>query len=266
MSASSATVNDFEDDRRVSLLDVVTQEYEEERHRRTARLLLTATFEPTKHRETEITQWFNDFVAAHQVPGSTHAHAPASADGATSSASAPVSLQENPDAVTGILLLVNTSALASVIEAPADVLRALILSLANIAASGAPFLTAVKVSAFSEEVPREFPTWAARATKAAVDEFTGAANMTKVVFDVYRHILELGRDCAAQPPEKQIEYLEKSQARQFINHVPTAEKIAAFGACDEIPTPAEWVAIFETPIDLTLDSDVTWPAEPWLKY
>jgi hypothetical protein len=39
MSASSATVNDFEDDRRVSLLDVVTQEYEEERHRRTARLL-----------------------------------------------------------------------------------------------------------------------------------------------------------------------------------------------------------------------------------
>lgn len=44
MSAHAASLNDFEEDRRVSLLDVVTQEYEEERHRRTARVMYVPLF------------------------------------------------------------------------------------------------------------------------------------------------------------------------------------------------------------------------------
>jgi len=282
---------------------------------------ITGTFEAgNKHRESEISQWFTDFVAAHQVAAPSHnnntnnntnnvhnsghngnnngaasptAGSPDAGAASASPAAAAASLQETPEAVTGLLLVVNGSAITCVLEAPADVLRALILSLANLtasvpaaatpagaaaagvsaaalsaAAASAAFLANCKVCAFSEEVPREFPVFAVRAVKATSEDFAAAAsvNMTKIAFDTYRHLLELGRESAAQPADKQAEYLERSQARQLLNHVPAADKLAAFGACADMPSPAEWVAIFETPIEVEMDSDLTWPAEPWLKY
>lgn len=86
------------------------------------------------------------------------------------------------------------------------------------------------------------------------------------MFEIYRHFLELGRECGGMTEEKAAEYLEKSQAKQFIQHIPTAEKITFFGDCDDLCSPQDYINIYETPVDLVLESEKVWPVEPWLKY
>jgi hypothetical protein len=81
------------------------------------------------------------------------------------------------------------------------------------------------------------------------------------VWDLYRHLLELGREaCAIGPAAKAREYLEGSNARQLLQHLPSAEKVALVGACEDVPSAGEWLGIFEGPLDDLVD-DEAWPVD-----
>ncbi len=160
------------------------------------------------------------------------------------------------------------TALAAVLEAPTNVIRELIRLLAEMELDPKGLLVRPKVCTLTEEVPREFPAFGFRSFKAAQDDFQAPANMVKPVSEMYiKAFLEAGRSTSASSltEEKAVETLERSQQRN-LHIMPTVEKIVAFQACEDICTPTEWMAIFETPMNLVLESDVEWPVEPWLKY
>jgi hypothetical protein len=48
--------------------------------------------------------------------------------------------------------------------------------------------------------------------------------------------------------------------------VPTSERLQAYSSCDELCSVREWLDIFDSPIDFTLESELVWPVEPNLTY
>lgn len=86
-------------------------------------------------------------------------------------------------------------------------------------------------------------------------------NPAKTIWDIYRHLLELGREaCAVGPPSKAKEYISRSNARQLLQHIPTAEKLSLLCKCDDVPSALEWISIFEGPCDDIMDEE-SWPAD-----
>ena len=207
------------------------------------------SFDGLRTPEADVEAYVNAFVTGKQAP-----------------AREGVRLRDTPEAVTGLVMTINAAALAAVIEAPMPVLRALVRQLTEHADAGTCPLQRAKVCAISEEVPREFVVWGRRVLRVPADDLpAGTVNPVKLAFDLYRAALELARGCAAMADDKALDFLERVHPRQ-LPAMPTVEKVAALQAADDVCTPAEWMAIFETPLNLALESETVWPVEPWLKY
>jgi hypothetical protein len=160
---------------------------------------------------------------------------------------------------------------------------------------GVPLLRNSKVLSFVEEVPREFHVWAFRSLRVSPseefpagpapnsDDKDSSSNPNggllvpiphldrdglKLVFEVLRNLLELGRSVSATAEDKAVEYLQASVAKQLLGRLPPQEKLHAFlhQMHEDIPSIPEWLDIFDTPVELTLESEKVWPVEPFLKY
>lgn len=161
-------------------------------------------------------------------------------------------------------------------HAAATAAQAAASSASSSSASGvsSPLLLSSALLSFSEEVPREFHMWAFRSMRLPVDDFASsplglqlARDAVPVVFDSVRLMLELGRDLAGMTEEKAIDLVQTSQARALTTRLPTAERIKAYlHSCDELASIREWLNIYDTPIEFTLENEKVWPVEPFLKY
>ncbi len=176
------------------------------------------------------------------------------------------SQEKRSESVTGYCLILNSSVLLHFIEAPTEIIKEILRVITSQTIEGTCLFTQCKICLFSEEVPREFPFWVTRSVKVNPEECEKLTNPAKVCFEVYKPFLELARECAQMGDEKAFEFLEKSTTKNFLNKLPSAEKLLQFCDCEEIPTPKEWLDIFDSPVDMVLESEKVWPVEPWLKY
>lgn len=140
-------------------------------------------------------------------------------------------------------------------------------------ARGLPLLRSSKILSFTEEVPREFHVWAFRSLRVpAQEEFMSGPgahlerDALRLAFDTLRNMLELGRELSALTEEKAIDYVQSSVAKQLLSKLPSQEQLQAFiHAVDDLATVPEWLDIYDTPIDFTLENEKVWPVEPFLK-
>jgi hypothetical protein len=180
------------------------------------------------------------------------------------------------------------------VEAPTKVLVTLLRNLAEVsqtsgskaggkgatsflpgaATNQAPLLRTSKVLSFTEEVPREFHIWAWRALRMPADDFMNSTlglnlqrDSLKVLFETVKNLLELGRELSGMSEEKAIDFIQTSVSRQFTSKLPTSERLQAYiHSIEDLCSIQEWLDIFDTPIEFTLENEKVWPVEPFLKY
>jgi len=188
--------------------------------------------------------------------------------------------QENPQSAAAILAAGSTPLLGSPESITVD-------------PRGVPLLRNSRVLSFVEEVPREYHVWSFRSVRVPPSEeypagpapnsdksapnsglLVAIPNLDRedvalqLVFETLRHLLELGRSIAATAEEKAVEYLQSSVAKQLLSRLPQQEKLHAFlhQLHEQLPSVTEWLDIYDTPVELTLESEKVWPVEPFLKY
>jgi len=66
--------------------------------------------------------------------------------------------------------------------------------------------------------------------------------------------------------EKALDYLSNNSSKQFLNRLPSAERIVAYSAIDDLSSIDEFLEVYDSPIELTLESEKVWPVEPFLRY
>lgn len=135
-----------------------------------------------------------------------------------------------------------------------------------------PLLKSSSILSFSEEVPREFHIWAFRHMKLPSDDFASSGmnlqkDGLKLCFETVKNMLELGRDLSNLTEERAIDYIQTSVARQLTMKLPSAERLIAYihTLHTDLCTLEEWLEIYDTPIEFTLENEKVWPVEPFLK-
>lgn len=219
---------------KVSLLDVVVQEYLVDKDKRTSRLMLCAEL-PDSNTE-EITRFYNEFSSHHR-----------------------------DTAFTGVMFILNNQAVLQLVESSTETLNTLLRTLQN-PPNRKPLFKRCRVCSFTEEMPREFRSWSIRSLRQPNEEMNPLQDWTKVTFDLLRHLLEMGREIVSMPEEKAIEFITTSQSKQFLARIPSAERVLAVCGQEDIYTIDEYLEAFDAPIDHVLESERVWPVDPFLRY
>ncbi len=86
-----------------------------------------------------------------------------------------------------------------------------------------------------------------------------------MVWYVFEHVWMRGGEQAMSDSKAQ-EYMLFGSTRQFMQRIPSPAQLLLFSTCDDLCSIKEYLEIYDTPIDFTLESEKVWPVEPFLKY
>jgi len=204
-----------------SLLDYVLEDFNQDRESRTSRALIL--FQSDRAEETH--DW-NAFVES----------------------------KTKEAVVTGFMLHINQVACAILIESQTNIILEVIRILC-----GRPDCNA-KVCLFNEEVVREYPMWQGREAKIISEPDITINNLLPAVFDVHRGLLELGVEARATGDGIKARDLLLGNKPQVLARIPSAERVQALLATD-LCTVAEYLDMYDAPVEFTFDSERVWPAE-----
>lgn len=224
-------------DDKLSLLDVVIDEYNLEADKRTSRILLMGTLvSGTSPEEAE--EWHKKLVEE--------------------------ALKK--EVVTGVCFLVDDTSLSHMLEASSGTITKLLRALKP--GTEGCILKDVRICSLSEEVIREYPVWVFRQISVEDSGFEkGEDSWLNTVFSAVENLLELGRECGPMGNAKAQEFLMGSTDRKTLtSRVPSASMIKSFEKCPDLFTVDAWLEVFDVPIDFTLEGEKVWPVEPPLRY
>lgn len=229
---------------RISLLDVVITDYNKYKDRRVSRLLLSGEIDLEKVRgdvDEEVLKWQTNFNQKW-------------------------AREDNRNRLTGVLLCINRKCIVHCLEAPTSTLFEYVRSLKEKSPSN--ILKNTRICSFTEEVPREYPVWGFRVLGQPEDIFDLPKNWLAFIFETLQAFLELGREVAGKTdPKAAVAYLNNGGiSRGVMVKLPTLERIQGFAKCPDLCTPDEYLDIYDTPIEFTLEGELVWPVEPFLRY
>eukprot|EP00823_Brevimastigomonas_motovehiculus_P008328 TRINITY_DN7611_c0_g1_i1.p1 TRINITY_DN7611_c0_g1~~TRINITY_DN7611_c0_g1_i1.p1 ORF type:complete len:299 (-),score=88.79 TRINITY_DN7611_c0_g1_i1:455-1351(-) len=253
-----------------TLLDVVVDEYSQDRDSRVSRLLITAEVDP--ERITDIRKFHEEFFTRYNENNSQN---------------------NKKNNISGVLFMINNQVLVHLCEAPSKLLFILLRALANVtvetvkdqkdqkasksnifaslsssssssASSSSvtqPLLRNVRICSFSEEVPREFPRWDVRAVRVQSEEFSRPSDFVQAIWSILKSCLDLGHELQQMSEEKAGDYIANNNSRQFLQRIPLPQQIMAHASCDDLCSVSDFLSIYDSPIECTLESEKVWPAE-----
>lgn len=130
-----------------------------------------------------------------------------------------------------------------------------------------PPLRDYRVCSLSEEVPREWPVFACRYQATdSLEDYEGVMDPLKTVFATLRALLELGRELQSMDAARARAYVEKGTQRTLMNAVPCVEEVVCYKKIADLCSLQDYLDIYDAPIQVDLESEQVWPAEPFLKY
>lgn len=167
--------------------------------------------------------------------------------------------------VSGLMLLLQTS-FVNLIEATPDVINALLRHLQQETESPTACITNVRIVACSEDCPNPaFVSWSYRSIsmppEAGVD--LDKEDIVAASFEVYFKLVKLGQQLSdADLPQADIPAALDNLRQRFPQFLPSNERVVALTLCDKVTSLAEFLDIFDAPLETTLESDRVWPAPP----
>jgi len=176
---------------------------------------------------------------------------------------------EKPAEVTGLLLLLESGWIMTV-EGPSADLIAFLRKLHQQLAAGKMVSTAKVVSCQEDVRSRYFPTWAHHkmsVLRSNYAEIEGEGALSALLAETSIGMLKLGKALSANGGSVSVlDRWESSDAPKELADMPSNERI---GQLLEVPdvTPLElFMDIFESPVDVMMESERVWPppmAQPY---
>lgn len=173
------------------------------------------------------------------------------------------SLLEDIDADVSGLMLLQSRSFLNLIEATPDVIGALLrhvqLECEN---PDAPCMSDVRVVACTEDCPtRAFVSWSYRSINLPSEAVVLEGDIVPHSFDMFNKLVQLGQrltDADLTPAD--ISAALDNLGQRYPQHLPSNERVVEFATSDKVTSLNEWLALFDAPVELTLEQDLVWPA------
>jgi hypothetical protein len=165
--------------------------------------------------------------------------------------------------VSGLMLLQQNS-FVNLIEATPDVIHALLRHLQVETENPAGCISSVRIVACSEDCPNPaFVSWSYRSISLPVESAVDLEKEDIVVssFEMYNKLVKLGQQLSdADLSQADIPAALDNLKQRFPQFLPSNERVVAFTVCEKVTSLAEYLEIYDSPVDVVLESDRVWPA------
>ena len=165
-----------------------------------------------------------------------------------------------PAEITGLLLLLDGGWIMTVEGPTNDLLPFLRAMHADLSQPGASLAT-VKVVSQQEDVrSRFFPSWAshkASVVRSNYAEVEGEAALTALLAETAISMLKIGKLLSKNGVS--LSALDSWESSKDLSDMPSNERVAQLLDFAELTPLDAFMKIFETPVDIMLESDRTWP-------
>ncbi|KAI9136202.1 hypothetical protein BKA69DRAFT_1105666 [Paraphysoderma sedebokerense] len=127
-------------------------------------------------------------------------------------------------------------------------------------------VTSTKLLLFQDNVNRIYPFWASRIVAKVSDRGTkyidieDESELVKVMAGLNERMLGLG-GVLAIAAKTELKTLLEELPEKYKDYLPRPEVMTALCASSNVPDIEDWLKIFDTPFQLTLESELTWPAQ-----
>eukprot|EP00466_Bigelowiella_natans_P003602 jgi/Bigna1/87744/estExt_fgenesh1_pg.C_230177 len=150
--------------------------------------------------------------------------------------------------VTGLATLISGTMFLHIVEAPTKILLGLLKDLI-VAEEKKLTMKNVKIMAFTEEVSRIYRTWTCESVAMDPDD-AGDVEILTLSWGICKDMLKMGIDAKAATPTKAM----------FQKYLPSTQKLVKVSSSNDLCTPSEYLKIFHSTVDFTMDSEKHWPA------
>eukprot|EP00455_Lapot_gusevi_P003596 TRINITY_DN11466_c0_g1_i1.p1 TRINITY_DN11466_c0_g1~~TRINITY_DN11466_c0_g1_i1.p1 ORF type:complete len:256 (+),score=7.40 TRINITY_DN11466_c0_g1_i1:251-1018(+) len=225
---------------RLSLLEVVNERFNEHRHLRTSRIVYVGTLGQDVN-PTDVVDFHLQFI-----------------DNA----------KKKDVSITGVALVVNRWAFVF-IEGPMRSLMVLLRELSERCKSTPPLFSAIRICNSQEEVYREhrFFTYRYMQLGRAENDDYKRQDPSALILEMLKSTVELGRELSKMDEMGNALTYLNSNRHAIVQKLPTTPDVIAYLVLLEIlMTLEEYLQLFDTPVHFTLESELVWPVEPFLKY
>jgi hypothetical protein len=167
--------------------------------------------------------------------------------------------------ITGVLFNPAKYGVSVLMEAPTAVLMQLLRWMKE--DSEYNIYTNARVLSLTEEVTREYSSWALRAVPDLPrDEFAAPKDWLLEVFETLKGFLELGRELKEMSTAEAVEHVRTSEDFARSTRIPGVDKIRGYAKCTDLCSVEEYLGIYDVPVECTLEGELIWPVDPSLKY
>eukprot|EP00472_Partenskyella_glossopodia_P009404 CAMPEP_0197515362 /NCGR_PEP_ID=MMETSP1318-20131121/525_1 /TAXON_ID=552666 /ORGANISM="Partenskyella glossopodia, Strain RCC365" /LENGTH=250 /DNA_ID=CAMNT_0043063721 /DNA_START=20 /DNA_END=772 /DNA_ORIENTATION=+ len=155
--------------------------------------------------------------------------------------------------ITGFASLLSGTVFVHIIEAPTKVLEGLLRELVK--AEQKELIKDCRIISFTEEVTRFYKKWTINESSPDADE--PREQETHVLgWSLLQKMLQLGIESGEEAPSEKL----------LLKYVPSTQKMLKVASSNDLCSPAEYVEIFNSPIDFTLGNEKMWPVEDLVKF
>jgi hypothetical protein len=171
--------------------------------------------------------------------------------------------------VSGLMLLQQTTFI-NLIEATPDVIHLLLRHLQLELQSPTACVSSIRIVACSEDCPNPaFVSWSYRSITMPAESGIDLEkeDVAASSFDMYFKLVKLGQQLTdADLPQADIPAALDNLRQRFPQFLPSNERVMAFTLCEKVTSLAEYLEIYDSPVDVEFDSDRVWPAPAPLTY
>lgn len=224
-----------------SLLDTVAAESAIGKQYRTSRIMMIADLtgkQPASAVNELISQWFGQLPQSERYSGLCV-------------------VLTNEDAPN--------DALVHVLEASTSSLLQFIKRIRTHESTPQSLFAQTRICSFVEDVPREFDFWTFRSAPSPSEIPVPPPDALRNVFGMLQQLLDLAREASAfQDPDRSRELL-CSNTKRVLSAFPSIPLIHTFSAYEDLSSPADFLQIFDAPLDYTQESELVSPPEQFIK-
>lgn len=165
------------------------------------------------------------------------------------------------EGVSGLLLIYPGTCI-QVLETTPDIMRTIIEDMVKTTSQKASMITDARILNISHDIPmRTFPQWNYRTLNLhamKTDDFETNEPLETTVLQILKQMLQLGVHISKQP-KMNLKAALDSLVEKVPKLLPAQDVLLYLLRHEKLNSPKKYLDYYERPVDVVLDSDLTWP-------